>query len=184
MRSDQNHNPVNPQSIRLFLGIFPDKCIQDQLAHHVEKLATICGGKKVSLSQLHLTLVFLGDVPISRIKFLQQAISKVTAKKFAFELDEIRYWKKNEIVYIQARSFPAELYYLVDSLRNALTKSEFLIDKRAYKPHITLIRRARCLSQVDLNTSITWGVDKWFLIHSKQENNRIEYISLQHWNLI
>ena len=184
MRSNQNHISFNPKSIRLFLGIFPDKLTQIQLAHQVEKLATICGGNKVSLEKLHLTLVFLGDVAIPRIKILQQAINSVIAKKFVFELNEIRYWKKNEIVYIQARSFPAELYYLVDSLRNALTRSEFITDKRIYKPHITLIRRAHCLSKVDLNTSITWDVDKWFLIHSKQDNNSIEYISLQHWNLI
>lgn len=183
MKPIQNRNPVKPKSIRLFLGIFPDKIVQDQLAYHAEKLAIICGGRKVSQEQLHLTLVFLGEVAVPRIEILQQTISKVSAKKFTLELDKIRYWKKNKIVYIQAMTFPAELFYLVDLLKDMLKDAEFLIDKRDYKPHITLIRQANCSSHVALNAPTIWHVDKWFLIHSRQTNNGSKYISLQHWNL-
>jgi len=174
---------TNIKSIRIFFAILPNKFVQEQLAHQAEILEPICGGRKVKTQHIHLTLLFLGNVSTHRIETLQQVMKKVSAKKFAFSLEEICYWKQNRIIYIQPKQFPEELFSLVDSLRNVLSEAGFLFDKRAYKPHITLIRKATHQTRTDLIKPIMWLVNEWSLIQSKQTDSGVDYIPLGHWCL-
>ena len=171
------------KSIRVFFAIFPNKFVQTQLAHQAELLESICGGRKVKMQHIHLTLLFLGNVAVHQIETLRQAMKNVSAKEFEFNLEEICYWKQNKIFYIQPKQFPIELFSLVDSLRDTLSAAGFLFDKRTYKPHITLIRKATHPVKINLNNSIKWHVNKWSLIQSKQTGSGIDYIPLGHWHL-
>lgn len=171
------------KSIRVFFAIFPNKFVQAQLAHQAELLEPTCGGRKVKMQHIHLTLLFLGNVAVHRIEMLRQAMKNVSAKEFEFNLEEIGYWKRNQVLYIQARQFPAELFFLVDSLSSVLSEAGFLFDKRAYKPHVTLIRKAIHPVKINLNDPIKWHVNKWYLVQSKQTDHGIDYISLDHWGL-
>lgn len=171
------------KSIRVFFAIFPNKFVQAQLAHQAELLEPTCGGRKVKMQHIHLTLLFLGNVAVHRIEMLRQAMNNVSAQEFEFNLEEIGYWKRNQVLYIQARQFPAELFFLVDSLSSVLSEAGFLFDKRAYKPHVTLIRKAVHHVKINLNDPIKWHVNKWYLVQSKQTDHGIDYISLDHWGL-
>ena len=167
----------------MFFAIFPNRFIQVQLAHQAEQLVSICGGNIVKLQQTHLTLLFLGNVAVDQIEIIQRAMKNVSAKKFEFNLEEICYWKQNQIVYSQAKQFPAELFTLVDSLRNVLSGTGLLIDKHTYKPHVTLIRKAIHSININLNTPIRWHAHEWFLMQSKQTDNGVDYIPLGQWSL-
>jgi len=171
------------QFIRVFFAIFPNKSVQAQLAHQAELMEPICGGRKVKMQHIHLTLLFLGNVAVHRIEMLRQAMKNVSAQAFEFNLEEIGYWKRNQVLYIQAKQFPAELFFLVDSLRNSLSEAGFLFDKRAYKPHVTLIRKAAHHVKINLDDPIKWHVKKWALIQSKQTDRGVDYISLGHSDL-
>lgn len=175
------HTPIKP--IRVFFAIFPNQSAQKQLAHQAELLEPICGGRKVKIQHIHLTLLFLGNVSAHRIEALQQSMSNITAKEFEFSLEEICYWEKNKIIYIQAKKFPSELFSLVDSLKDILSRTGFLFDIRAYKPHVTLIRKATHQTNTALIKPIKWHVDKWFLIQSKQNDSDVDYIPLGQWRL-
>lgn len=174
---------TNAKPVRVFFAIFPDKFVQTQLVRQAEQLMLICGGNPVRAQQIHLTLLFLGNVAIHQIEVLQQAMKSIHAKKFEFKLEEICYWKKNQIVYGQAKQFPIELLILVDSLRIVLSETGFSIEKRIYKPHVTLIRKAIHSTKINLDTPIIWHVNKWFLMQSKQTDNGIGYIPLGQWSL-
>jgi 2'-5' RNA ligase len=169
--------------IRVFFAILPNKFVQKQLAHQAEILEPICGGRKVRTQNFHLTLLFLGDVSTHRIETLQKIVRNISAKKFVLSLDKICYWKHNQIIYIQAKQFSTELFFLVDSLKIALSEAGFLFDKYTYKPHVTLIRKVAHPAEINLNTPIKWHVNKWFLIQSKQTDGGIDYIPLNQWSL-
>lgn len=171
------------KSIRVFFAIFPNKSVQAQLAHQAELLELTCGGRKVKMQHIHLTLLFLGNVAIHRIEMLRQVMKNVSTQEFEFNLEEIGYWKHNQVLYVQAKQFPAELFFLVDSLSNALSEAGFLFDKRVYKPHVTLIRKAIHPVTINLNDPIKWHVNKWHLIQSKQTDHGVDYISLDHRGL-
>lgn len=176
--SDTNIKPV-----RVFFAIFPNKFVQDQLTHQTGILESTCGGRKVKSQHMHLTLLFLGNVSAHRIETLQQAVKNILAEKFELSLEEIRCWKQSQIVYIQAKRFPAELFSLVNSLKSVLSEAGFSFDKRAYKPHITLIRKATHQARIDLTKPIKWHVNQWFLVQSKQTDYGIDYIPLSQWCL-
>ena len=171
------------KSIRVFFAIFPNKFVQAQLAHQAERLEPTCGGRKVKMQHIHLTLLFLGNVAAHRIEVLRQVMKNVSVKEFEFNLEEIGYWKRNQVLYIHARQFPAELFSLVDSLSSVLSEAGFLFDKRAYKPHVTLIRKATHHVKINLDNPIKWHIKEWSLIQSKQTDRGIDYISLGHWDL-
>ena len=157
--------------------------MQTQLAHQADLLEAICGGRAVKIQHIHLTLLFLGNVAFRQIEALRQSMQDVSAKEFEFNLEEICYWKHNQIFYIQPKQFPAELFSLVDSLKGAVSAAGFLFDKRPYKPHITLIRKAIHAEKIYLDNPIKWHVNEWSLIHSKQTVNGMDYIPLGHWCL-
>lgn len=174
---------IKRKAIRVFFAILPYWQVQKQLMQNIEILEPICSGRKITMQHLHLTLLFLGDVPTHQIQTLRQIAKTISADKFEFKLDTIGYWRHSHIIYIQARNFPTELFSLADSLKIALSKDGFVFDNRAYKPHITLFRKAFQFVNTDLIKPIQWYVDQWFLIQSKSTNKGVEYIPLGHWNL-
>ncbi|MBY0474768.1 MAG: RNA 2',3'-cyclic phosphodiesterase [Nitrosomonas sp.] len=177
------NNEIERKSIRVFFAILPNKQIQKQLMYHSETLEPICGGRKVKMQHIHLTLLFLGNVETHRIQTLQQIAENIPAKKFEFKLDTIGYWRHNHIVYIQAKKFPVELFSLADSLKIALSKGGFAFDNRTYKPHITIFRKAIHHVSTDLINPIRWCVNQWLLVQSKPTHSGVEYIPLSYWRL-
>ncbi|SFE73985.1 RNA 2',3'-cyclic phosphodiesterase [Nitrosomonas sp. Nm166] len=174
---------AHAKPLRVFLALFPNKSVQTQLSDQADLLESICGGRKVKMQHIHLTLLFLGNITAHQVEVLQQAMNNISAKKFELNLEEICYWKQNQIVYIQAKKLPIELFCLVDALKNTLLEMGFLFDERAYKPHITLIRKAIRPARIKLNNSIRWQVNEWSLIQSKQTDNGVNYFSLGRWCL-
>lgn len=183
MRLAEKGSNTKIKPIRVFFAIFPNEFVQKQLAHQAEILEPTCGGRKVRTQNFHLTLLFLGDVSTNRIAILDQTMKNISAKKFELSLDKIGYWKRNQVTYIQANQFPNELFFLVDSLKTALSEAGFLFDKYTYKPHITLIRKATHPAEINLPIPIKWEVNEWSLIQSKQTENGVDYIPLSQRNL-
>lgn len=180
--TERNTDPET-NAIRVFFAIFPNKFVRQQLALQAEKLEPFCGGRKIRIPHFHLTLVFLGDLSICRIETLRQIMKNISAKKFELNLDKVGYWKHNQIIYLQAKQFPTELFALVEALKTALYETGFSFDARVYKPHITLIRKAKHPINTDLIKPILWHVNQWSLIQSKPMQTGIDYVPLGHWLL-
>ncbi|NBQ68512.1 MAG: RNA 2',3'-cyclic phosphodiesterase [Nitrosomonadaceae bacterium] len=171
------------KSLRVFFAISPSKFVQRQLAHQAELLAPICGGRQIVMPHFHLTLVFLGNISTQRIETLRHIMRKIAAKKFALCLDKISYWKHNQIIYLHAKQFPAELFDLVAALQSTLSEAGFLFDRRLYKPHITLFRKAAHPVNTELINPIHWPVSQWTLLQSKPTQTGVDYVPLDHWRL-
>ncbi|MBX3615808.1 RNA 2',3'-cyclic phosphodiesterase [Nitrosomonas sp.] len=178
-----NNSASEKESSRVFLAAFPNEILQKKLTQQAVELHTTCGGRIIKTRHIHLTLLFLGNVDICRIDILRETMRKISAQKFELELNKISYWKHNQIIFAEAEHYPNELFLLVESLRNSLTEAGFLFDKRHYKPHITLIKKASHPITSQLMKPILWHINEWHLVQSKPGQKGIDYISLAHWPL-
>lgn len=171
------------KNTKVFFAVWPDTAAQERLGLLAEEIMSICGGRKISASLMHLTLVFIGYVDKQRLEKLRMIANEV--KQFSFDLtvDEIQYWQHNRIVHAGPKHCPLELSALVNDLQDKLSQAGFSIEKRRYIPHVTLVRKALCKAMPNLTTSITWHVNEWALVQSKQTDQGTVYVSLDRWQL-
>ena len=186
---------VREETARVFFAIWPNAAAQRRLAELAERLEAVCDGRKVRAENIHLTLVFLGEVSIDRLDALCQAANEVQGtgvRAFNFAVEEVSYWKHNRIAYAGTAKAPQGLLDLVDALQSALSAAGFAFDQQAsYVPHITLVRKARCPAPStelrrglpELAQPIVWPVREWVLVKSEQANGRLVYLPIGRWSL-
>lgn len=165
-------------TIRVFFAACPPYRICKQLIHQAEMLQPAYGGHCVKIPNIHLTLAFLGNVPLNRIDVLHKIMQTLSAQEFDLTFDEICYWKHHKVIFARPEKSPAELLSLVNLLKTALGITGFRFDNRTYKPHITLIRKANPSAVTRLNKPVHWHVSEWSLLQSRQTGYGVEYVPL------
>jgi RNA 2',3'-cyclic 3'-phosphodiesterase len=188
MAITEGNTSIRGKTARVFFAIWPDDTAQKQLALLAERLQaeSLCRGQKAKTENIHLTLVFVGEVDIDKLKTLHvvaNGIKGLGVRAFDFVIKEICYWKHNRVAYAAAGEIPQELMYLVSALQDALFAAGFPIERRAYKPHITLMRKASCHSLPKLAEPIAWQAREWMLIKSEQTSDGALYIPIGRWPL-
>lgn len=130
-------------SKRLFFALWPDDRQRDQLRNVISPAAKLVEGSAVYRGSWHVTLVFLGDVPDERIPEIQAIARAVKFEPFRTRFDKVEYWPRPKVAVLSASTVPTELQHLVLSLETMLEKLEVPLDTRTFRPHITIVRRAR-----------------------------------------
>lgn len=188
MGTTEGNPDIKTETIRVFFAIWPDDAARKQLAGLAEQLreAMLCSGRKTKAENIHLTLVFVGEVDASKLEALCRVADEIKdsgARAFDFALEKIRHWKRNRIVYAAAGRVPQELTDLVSALADALSAAGFSLEQRTYKPHVTLMRDALCQSLPELAEPITWRVREWMLVKSEQTDGGPVYTPMGRWLL-
>ncbi|TGL60937.1 RNA 2',3'-cyclic phosphodiesterase [Leptospira sarikeiensis] len=127
--------------MRNFLGLaLPDSTKTD--------LERICFGLEeirwVSPENFHTTLVFLGELKQEEIERVSEICSEVSEKSFSLEINGVGVFgnKAPEILYVGV-ALSEGLKKLQKVLESTLRRQGFQIDKRDYRPHITIGRFKR-----------------------------------------
>ena len=188
MRTTEENRGAKGRTVRVFFAIWPDDMAQKQLAALAERLQaeSFCGGRKIKPENIHVTLVFVGEVDSGKLAALCRAADGIKgsgARAFDVVIEEIRYWKHNRIAYAAIRRIPQKLMDLVDALQNALAAAGFSIERRAYEPHITLMRKASCQTLPELAEPIAWRAREWMLVKSEQTSDGSVYSPIGRWPL-
>lgn len=188
MRIIEKNSDIKRETVRVFFALWPDDRAQKQLAVLAEQLQTksLCSGRITQAENIHLTLVFLGEVETHRLGALCMAIDGIESfrtRAFDIIIEEVRYWKHNSIVYAATREIPQELIDLVNAVQNVLFAAGFSFERRTYKPHITLMRKASCHALPVLAEPIAWRAREWVLVKSEQTSNGSLYIPIGRWPL-
>lgn len=103
---------------------------------------------------------------------------------FEVELDHIDYWLKAKILWCGPREMPAALIGLADELKLNLTASGFQLERRPYRMHVTLARKAKCLPTATIATPLRWQVREFSLLASQPYGRPPFYRELKRWPLI
>jgi len=103
------------------------------------------GVRWIALHNIHLTVVFLGDVPGEQISPLGKTAGKVCAKhqKFSIRCGELGYFghrRHPRVLWLGLCGDTHRMGRFRDDLQNSLKSFGIITEKRPYKPHLTLGR--------------------------------------------
>lgn len=151
-------------AVRLFLALWPDAQVREALVRSREAWIWPAGAALVRPQSLHLTLHFLGAVPVAHLPRLRAGLA-VPFQPFTLCLDRAALWPRGVAV-LQAEPSPDGLLALHQALGLALQGLELPVEQRSLRPHVTLARHAgRALPPVQAQR-ITWPVSGYALVAS------------------
>jgi 2'-5' RNA ligase len=151
-------------SARLFVGLWPPDDIREAVLRHAERWTWPRGARRVRGDKVHMTLHFLGDVPRERIPALAQALT-VPHAPFRLRLQRGAVWPGG-IAVLEPDVVPPELPELHATLGEALRRVGITPERRPYRAHLTLARRAQRALPPAEPAGIEWPVDGYLLMES------------------
>lgn len=170
-----SHPPDKP-AVRVFFALWPEAAARSELAGWQVPLKRLCGGRVMRSETLHNTLAFIGAVEQARLEALQLAAQEVAGKRFELCFDAAHYWGHNHIVYAAPSRVPQQLAQLVDALGQRLDAHRFEFDRRAYRPHVTLLRKARWTdAPLPAMQPVRWQIGDFALVQSAPREGLTDY---------
>jgi 2'-5' RNA ligase len=171
-------------SRRLFFALWPGAKVRDALFAASRAAVADCGGKPVPLENLHLTLAFLHSVKNERVAGIQEAAAEVASRTAAFPLlvDGIGFWPRSQILYAGAAQPHDELDLLVHRLWQRLGRCGFTPERRVFRPHVTLARKAAS-GNGTLSAPVAWEVNGFSLVESITGQRVATYQVIGSWRL-
>lgn len=128
---------------RLFFALWPNDRQREQLRNAISPVAKLVEGNAVYRGSWHVTLAFIGDFAEHRVEVLQDAARAVPFEPFRLRFDRAEYWPRPKIAVLAAQTVPAELERLVTALNNLIADVGLEPESRLFRPHITIVKRAR-----------------------------------------
>ena len=169
-------------SRRLFLACWPDQTLQELLDSLAQRLQKKHGGRKTARENIHLTLIFLGQVQQHREQQLRKQLRTLDVKQFDLELDEAGAFTHCRIKRVGPRIIPNGLKDLQQEFKHISHERGFHTGERPYKPHVSLLRKAKTKPEQAIEP-IPWKVDRYCLIESKLKDNGVQYEILEEFQL-
>ena len=151
-------------TLRLFVALWPDAGAHEWLRACDAAIAWPAAAARAGADRWHITLHFLGATPRSRLPELLPALQQ-PFDPFAFELGRVEAWPRGLVVVEPAQSAPA-LQDLQAALGQALLRVGLPVESRAFKPHVTLARRAARATLAAPSAPQRWPVSAYALVAS------------------
>jgi len=164
---------------RLFFALWPDHRQRERLRDVVNSVAKTVEGQPVDRRNWHVTLAFIGAFPEHRVPLLLERAAEIRVEPFRLNFDRLEYWPRPRVASLTAAAVPAELQALVDALNSVLRDAGIEPEERVYRPHITVVRRARAFSTERLaqRTSTEWS--SFELMESVSGPGGVSYVPLK-----
>ena len=148
---------------RLFVALWPDDDVVSRFLNLQEELELERYGRCTQPKNLHITLLFLGDVAAKEIELAKAHIQSVDFNPFGIEFDRVGFWPGKRIFWAGCESSPAELTELVTEIREKLPECANSLHQ--FKPHVTLSRKNRKRIRREMDP-IPWHVTHCDLVRS------------------
>lgn len=166
--------------MRIFFALWPPLETARALAQWAGEAQRQTGGRTTSEEKIHLTLAFLGEADPQRAV---RAARRVTAMHHTLAIEQARYWRENHIVWAGPRETPAPLQALFDRLSMELYREEFILERRPFAAHVTLIRKARAAKSLPPLPAVDWPVREILLVRSSLSSKGSTYEPLERFAL-
>lgn len=170
---------------RLFFALWPDGAVRERIE------AALAGylstgrlrGRRVPSRNLHLTLAFLGEVSAEHYRCLHDAAARIRARPFELVLSHIGHFKRAQILWLGAEATPKHLLELVEGLRTALEACGGRAERRAFKAHVTLMRKVPPPVRRHDVIPIPWRVSRFCLVEAELDKKGAHYRVLHEYPL-
>jgi RNA 2',3'-cyclic 3'-phosphodiesterase len=136
------------KSWRVFIAIELTQIVRARLAEHIDRLRATMPEVRASWSRegnLHLTLKFLGDIPVTNVEQLSAAASIAAVKVEPFEIvvegcGAFPPRGQPRVLWIGIDDPSGKLAELNRALEDECANAGFPREPRAFHPHLTIVR--------------------------------------------
>ena len=150
--------------LRLFIALWPSPALRVALCGRRDAIAWPRHAAIVADERLHLTLHFIGAVPTDRLPQLVPAL-RVPCRRIDIELGAAQLWPHGLAV-LPALATPEPLRALHAALAAALSGLGLPLERRAFRPHVTLARRAAGAAVPPSAPPLPWRTTGYALVCS------------------
>jgi len=179
---------VNSQSSnktkRLFLALWPDEQVVRKINQHAIKYFSACRGRILHKKNWHITLAYFGASDSDTQTCIEEQAEKIKAQPFELSLSECGYWKKPAVAWLAPSSIPDALKQLANDVQQNLVPCGYEAEDRDYRPHITLVRKAKRVPSTSEIQPIPWYVEKFCLVESITSPEGANYQVLKSWDFL
>ena len=159
---------------RLFFALWPDAEERRQFASILEQIP-VKYGRRVSVDNLHITLVFLGNIDDKKKACLLASAGRINYSPVNLYLDQLGWWKMAQVVWLAPSAAPGELGALAGELAGIAARCGIQVDDRPYRPHMTLLRKVRKNPHLPAITPVHWTISKFTLVESVNTPDGVKY---------
>ena len=99
-------------------------------------------GRAVPEENLHLTLAFLGEIDDAQAQAMHEALTGLGLPEVALNLAGLEIWGQAGVAVIRAEADPG-LLRLEKAVSKAARLAQIPLDRRRFRPHVTLLRLGR-----------------------------------------
>lgn len=169
--------------MRLFIAINFDEETKKNIISVQERLKSVSRGSFSRRENLHLTLVFLGEISSSNIPAIKRVIDEMPTPKLRLNFNHLGSFQRDsgDIWWIGLENNVA-LLKMQKQINQKLCLAGFSLESRSYKPHLTLARQVRLLTNVDnewlLNKPFSTEVYEISLMSSERIRGVLTYLEL------
>ena len=167
---------------RVFLALWPNSDVRQQLAD-VQVQFKPHEARAVIPENLHMTLNFIGSLPVDQIDALARSLDEVHCPPFSMQVNTSGYFSRPKVAWLGLENIPPELRQL-EQLTGACV--ETCVDdyqRMTFRPHITLFRKAKAPVPLNAPLAINWPVNSFALLESKSTPEGVRYLVLKEWPL-
>lgn len=160
---------------RLFIALWPNQSVTAALAKVQTNLELAKISRPVPTENLHMTLLFLGDVEQFKVESICNFVRQVRLSPFCLTIDRVGFWPRSNITWAGPTIDSVELCDIVKQVRTGLKK--FHTERKKFSPHITLARKSRRRVSCAI-APIEWHVREVCVVRSNLTNEGARYCVL------
>ena len=170
------------ESKRLFLACWPEQSLQETLYSLARRFQREYGGRRIACENIHLTLIFLGQVRQEKEIELRSRLRLIEAAHFELVINKAGAFPRAKVCWVAPSVQPDALKELYRILLKTVHDMGFDTDDRPFRPHITLLRKSRAVNAHDIKP-LGWEVGSFYLIESVQTRDGVQYRIVEEFRL-
>ncbi|MFI4891574.1 MAG: RNA 2',3'-cyclic phosphodiesterase [Steroidobacterales bacterium] len=170
--------------VRLFFALRPPEPVREALAAAGAVLPLAAPARLVARENYHLTIAFIGTVPVPALERVRRIGQRLRASAFTIEIDTYEFWPKPEVVVIAARTIEPPLQALWDALHRDLAADGFELRAKQLRPHVTLLRHVKQAPPLPELRPFSWRARDLCLYRSGTVAKESVYTVLDTWSLL
>lgn len=171
--------------MRAFLALLPDT----ETALAIDHWRNLCWRNMpgvVPVQNLHITLVFLGDIDSTQQQALESILDGVEMPPIELSLSSLGFHLDRNMLWLEPGSESDDdrsvLIGVVDSLRRAAARAGIAVDKGRYRPHMTLARRVMTPPPSPLlDADVVFRAEAMHLVQSRLQPDGPLYSVVRSW---
>ena len=129
--------------MRMFIAVNFDETVKEQIIQVQDRLRKhSLKGNFTLQDNIHLTLVFLGELPENKIDTIKKIISSIEFEPFQIMFSHTGSFDRDDgkLFYLELEQCD-QLLSIQKKLTAMLLESKFIIENRKFFPHLTLSRK-------------------------------------------